>query len=226
MHSPKPSRRRKSALTVCGVAALVVAAPLLTGCGNDAHPGAAAVLGGERISMGQLQAKVNEVREAQRAAPRSEQMIKQSGRLTRATLNGLIHDRIVKHAAKEAGISVTRREVGEARRQLEKQAGGAKQLEAALLQQQAIAPGEIDARLRMQLALDKIAKAEGIDPRSPQANAQLNEKLGETSRAMKISVSPRYGKWDAKQSTLGSEKEPWLRDLSGRQADQRQQPAQ
>lgn len=224
MHSSTMrSRRRRSALTVSGAAALLVAAPLLTACGDDAHPGAAATLGGERISMGLLQSKVNAVRDAQREAPRSEEMIKGSGQLTRATLDNLIRYRIVTKAAEDAEVSVTRREVGEARAQLEKQAGGAKKLKEALLQQQAIAPGEIDDRLRMQLAVDKIAKAEGVDPSSQERNKALEAKFAETSKAMDIHVNPRYGKWDSKQSVLGNLDEPWLRDLSGRQADRQQQ---
>ncbi|MFC4494230.1 SurA N-terminal domain-containing protein [Streptomyces ovatisporus] len=224
MHSStKGSRRRRSALTVCGAATLLVAAPLLTACGNDAHPGAAAVLGGERITMGQLQAKVKDVRDAQREIPRGEEIIKGSGQLTRATLDNLIRERIVEKAADDAGVSVTRREVGEARAQLEKQAGGAKKLKEALLQQQAIAPGDIDNRLRMQLAVDKIAKAAGIQPGSPESNKALADKFSKTSEGMHISVNPRFGKWDAKQSVLGNQNEPWLRDISGRQADRQQQ---
>lgn len=222
MPSTVRSRRRRFALTVSGAAALLVAAPLLTACGNDAHPGAAAVLGNDRISMGQLQGKVNAVRDAQREAPRGEMLIKGSGQLTRATLDGLIRDRIVKKAAKDADVSVTRREVGQARSQLQAQAGGAKKLKQALLQQQAIAPGEIDNRLRMQLLVDKIAKAEGIDPSSPQGPAELNDKFAKTSAAMHIDVNPRYGKWDSKKATLGNASDPWLRDLSGRVADRQQ----
>ncbi|WP_189037742.1 SurA N-terminal domain-containing protein [Streptomyces daqingensis] len=224
MHSStQGSRRRRSVLTVCGAAALLVAAPLLTACGNDAHPGAAAVLGGERITVGELQAKVKEVRDAQREAPRGEEIIKGSGQLTRATLDNLIRDRIVKKAADDAGVSVTRREVGEARAQLEKQAGGSKKLKEALLQQQAIAPGDIDDRLRMQLAVDKIAKASGIQPGSPESNKALSEKFSKTSKSMHIRVNPRFGKWDVKQSVLGNRTEPWLQDTTGRQADRHQQ---
>ena len=216
------SRRRRSALTLSAVAALVVAAPLLTGCGKDAHPGAAAVVEGDRISMAQLQSKVGAVRDAQRATPQGAQMIKQSGQLTRATLDGMIREQIVARAAKDAGVKVARREVQQARAQLEQQAGGRKGLEKALLQQQAIAPDEIDGRIRMQVRVEKIAKAEGINPSSPQGNGQLNAKLAEVSKAMKIDVNPRYGKWDAGKSTLGKAKTPWLRDLSGDAKDREQ----
>jgi SurA-like protein len=227
MHSStQATRRRRTALTVSGAAALLVAAPLLTACGDDAHPGAAAVTGGERISMGQLQAQVKAVRDAQRAAPRSQEMIKGSGQLTRAALDGLIRERIVDKAAKDAGVSVTRREVGKYRGELRKQAGGEKQLKDALLQQQAVAPSQVDDWLRMQVSVDKIAKAEGIDPRTPQGNAALRKKFSEASEDLHITVNPRYGKWDAKESTLGNETEPWLRDLTGKRQDRQQQQQQ
>lgn len=227
MHSSTTaSRRRRPAITVSGAVALLVAAPLLTACGDDAHPGAAAVAGGERISMGQLQAKVKAVRDAQRDAPRSEEMIKGSGQLTRAALDSLIRERIVEKAAKDAGVSITRREVGKFRAELKKQAGGEKRLKDALLQQQAVAPSQIDDWMRVQVAVDKIAKADDIDPRTPQGNAALRKKFSETSKDLHISVNPRYGKWDVKAATLGNDTAPWLRDLTGKQKDQQQQQPQ
>ena len=59
-------RRRRTALLLA--ATLATAAPLLTACGDEAHPGAAAVVGDDRITVSQLENRVNEVRTAQRAA--------------------------------------------------------------------------------------------------------------------------------------------------------------
>ena len=59
-------RRRRTALLL--TAAIAAAAPLLTACGSDSHPGAAAVVGGQRITVAQLENRVNEVRTAQRTA--------------------------------------------------------------------------------------------------------------------------------------------------------------
>ncbi|NSC22138.1 hypothetical protein FM076_13435 [Streptomyces albus subsp. chlorinus] len=216
------SRHRSSALTLSAAAALLAATPLLTACGNDAHPGAAATVKGDRISMAQLQSRVGAVRDAQREAPQGEQMIKQSGKLTRSTLDGMIRERIVARAAEKAGVGVTRREVQRVRAELEKQAGGKKQLEAALLRQQAVAPDEIDDRIRMQLRVEKIARAKGIDPTSPDGNQRLNAELSRVSEDMRINVNPRYGTWDAKTSTLAGARTPWLRDLSGEAADRSQ----
>ncbi|NGO68714.1 SurA N-terminal domain-containing protein [Streptomyces boncukensis] len=217
-------RRRRSVLTLSSAAALAAAAPLLTACGDDAHPGAAAVIKGERISVAQLQSRVGAVRDAQRDAPQSEQMIKQTGQLTRATLDGMIRERIVKQAAEDAGVGVSRRELQQTRAEFQRGGGGKQQWERSLLRQQAIAPGEIDERIRMQLRVEKIAKAEGIDPRTQQGNAQLNDKLAAVSKAMDIDVNPRYGKWNTGKSTLGTAKTPWLRDITGaaNDRDQRQ----
>ncbi|MEU7313872.1 SurA N-terminal domain-containing protein [Streptomyces sp. NPDC007083] len=217
------SRHRRSALTLSAAAALVAAAPLLTACGDDAHPGAAALVKGDRISMGQLQSRVGAVRDAQRAMPQGEQMIKQSGKLTRATLDGMIRERIVAQAARDAKVGVSRREVQRVRGQLEVQAGGSKQLEAVLLRQQSVAPDEIDDRIRMQLLVEKIAKAKGIDPTSPDGNQRLTKELSATSKSMNIDVNPRYGRWDTDRSTLTGAKTPWLRDLSGEAAQRAQQ---
>ncbi|MFI7242892.1 SurA N-terminal domain-containing protein [Streptomyces qinglanensis] len=217
------SRHRRSALTLSAAAALVAAAPLLTACGDDAHPGAAALVKGDRISMGQLQSRVGAVRDAQRATPQGEQMIKQSGKLTRATLDGMIRERIVAQAARDAKVGVSRREVQRVRGQLEVQAGGSKQLKAVLLRQQSVAPDEIDDRIRMQLLVEKIAKAKGIDPTSPDGNQRLTKELSATSKSMNIDVNPRYGTWDTDRSTLTGAKTPWLRDLSGEAAQRAQQ---
>ena len=86
-------RCHRSALTAA--AALLVTTPLLAACGQDAHPGAAAVVDGKRIGVAELQSRVADIREAQRAAPQAAQLISGSGRLTRATLDGMIRDLIV-----------------------------------------------------------------------------------------------------------------------------------
>lgn len=215
------SRHRRSALTLSAVAALLAATPLLTACGNDTHPGSAALVKGDRISMAQLQSRVGAVRNAQRAEPQGDQMIKQSGKLTRATLDGMIRERVVAQAARDAHVGVSRREALKVRDQLEKQAGGKKQLEAVWLRQRHLAPGDIDRFIRMQLRIEKFAAAKGIDLMSPQGPQRVNAELSRVADDMKIDVNPRYGEWNTRTSSLGGEKAPWLRDLSG-EADRTQ----
>lgn len=211
--------RRSSVLTLTAAVALLAATPLITACGAQGHPGAAAVVGGETISLSQLQGRVAAVRDAQRAAPQGEQLIKRTGRLDRATLDGMIRHDVVAHVAGQEGVHVTRSEVEQTRRRYEQQAGGAKALQSALLQQQAVAPSQIDERVWLEVSVRKIAKASGIDLRTAQGSQALTKKFADASRHMDIQVNPRYGRWDDAKAGLTGAKTPWINDISGRSAD-------
>ncbi len=211
--------RRRSALTLSVAAALLTATPLLTACGAEGHPGAAAVVGGKEISTSQLQGQVQAVRDAQQAAPQGEQLIRRTGRLPRATLDGMIRHRVVARAADDAGVHVSPSEIQRTRRSYEQQAGGAQALQSALLQQQAVAPSQIDDRVWLELSVRKIAKASGIDLRSARGNQQLTKKFADASRQLDIEVNPRYGSWDVDKAGLTGVHTPWINDVSGRKAD-------
>ncbi|MCX5604026.1 SurA N-terminal domain-containing protein [Streptomyces phaeochromogenes] len=205
-------RRRRTAFLLS--AALVAAAPLLTACGNDAHPGAAAVVGGDRITVSQLENRVNEVRSAQRAATTGEaqyeQAIAKSGGLTRDTLHGMVLDRVLHQAAQDAGVTVTRKEVQSFRGELEKQAGDAKALEVAWLQQYGVAPERLDDNLRVQIEAQKLAAALGTDTSQP----AFWEALSKASKKMDVDLNPRYGDWDVEKSSRVDAKLPWLREVT------------
>ncbi|MEV5597319.1 SurA N-terminal domain-containing protein [Streptomyces sp. NPDC052496] len=205
--------RRRSALPVSAAAALL-AAPLLTACGTDAHPGAAAVVDGQRITVSELQSRVRDVRTAQEKSPQAAQLVENTGKLGPATLNGMIFDRVLERGARDAGVTVSRRDVQQWRAAAERSAGGADRLKEMWLQQ-AIAPGEIDAVVRNQLLLDGVAKSLGADRGQPQGQQRLAESLAKTSKKMRIDVNPRYGTWDDSQVVLGGAKEPWVRNASG-----------
>ncbi len=214
--------RRRSTVTVSTAAALLLAAPLLTGCGGETHPGAAAVVEGDRISLAQLQARVGDTRDAQRATPQAEEMIRRTGQLTRTTLDGMIRHRIVEQALKEAGATVSRGEVQRQREVYEQQTGGSEEFENALLQQQGVAPSAADEWVWLNVAVQKAGKAWGIDPTTPQGNKELNERFAELSGEMDIVVNPRYGKWNAERSALAAAEMPWLNDVTGKKALEQQ----
>ncbi|MCZ4513858.1 SurA N-terminal domain-containing protein [Streptomyces sp. ActVer] len=205
-------RRRRTAFLLS--AALVTAAPLLTACGNDAHPGAAAVVGGDRITVSQLENRVNEVRSAQRAATTGEaqyeQAIAKSGGLTRDTLHVMVLDRVLHQAAQDAGVSVTRKEVQSFRGELEKQAGDSKALEVAWLQQYGVAPERLDDNLRVQIEAQKLATALGTDTSQP----AFWKALSEASKKLDVDLNPRYGDWDVEKSSRVDAKLPWLREVT------------
>lgn len=204
-------RRRRTAFAV--FAALVAAAPLLAACGGGAHPGAAALVGGQRIEVSTVQAKVRDVRDAQQASPQSAQMIKDTGQLGRAKLYDMIVDRVVGRAAEDAGVGVTRKEIQKARETLEKQSGGREQLATMYLQQRGVAPEQLDDAVRRDILVGKIATAIGAAS-SPQGQQQLNEAFSAAATSLKIDVNPRYGAWDDKKLELGTYKAPWITQVS------------
>ncbi|MFD5232797.1 SurA N-terminal domain-containing protein [Streptomyces qaidamensis] len=211
-------RRRRTALVL--TAAIAAAAPLLTACGNEAHPGAAAVVGGQRITVSQLDERVGEVRAAQRAAVQDEaqyqQAIARTGTLTRDTLQTMVLDRVLHRAARDAGVTVSRKEIQAMRSGLEQQAGGAKALERTWLQQYGIPPQRLDENLRLQLEAQKLAEKLGTDTGRP----EFWKALSDASKDLNIDLNPRYGTWDVQKSSRADAKTPWVRDVTAAQTQQ------
>ncbi|MFJ9032695.1 SurA N-terminal domain-containing protein [Streptomyces sp. NPDC102274] len=214
-------RRRRTALSVS--VALLAAAPLLTACGNEAHPGAAAVVGGQRIEVSALQAQVQDVRDAQRGAPESEQLIENTGQLSQAKLNSMIFDRVLEKAAGNTGVTISRKEIQTTRQQAAAQSGGEKQFAAMLLQQGALSADQIEAAIRREVLLTKLAVALGANTTTPQGQQTVLAELTKTSEQLGIDVNPRYGSWDNKQVRLGDAKTPWITQLTS-EAPEQQQP--
>jgi outer membrane murein-binding lipoprotein Lpp len=204
-------RRRRTALLL---SAVIAAAPLLAACGNEAHPGAAAVVGGQRITVAQLENRVSEVRQAQRAAVPDEaqyqQVIAKTGTLARDTLHNMVLDRVLRSAAQDAGVTVSPKEIQQMRVGLEQQTGGAKALETAWLQEYGIAPERLDDNLRLQLEAQKLAAKLGTETGDP---AFWNA-LSKASQQLDVDLNPRYGTWDVKKSSRVDAKTPWVREVT------------
>ncbi|MFJ7630734.1 SurA N-terminal domain-containing protein [Streptomyces sp. NPDC097595] len=205
-------RRRRTALTVS--AALLAAAPLLSACGSQAHPGAAAVVGGDRITVSTVQAQVADVREAQGSSPQAAQLTDQSGQLARAKLHGLILDRVLDRAAADAGVTVSRAEIQQMRQSAVAQYQGEKGLQQTVLQERWLAPGQIDAFLREQIQITKLGQALGADPSTPEGTKAIGDALTKASKALNVDVNPRYGTWDNQQIQLGDYKAPWISQVT------------
>ncbi|MFG2771505.1 SurA N-terminal domain-containing protein [Streptomyces sp. NPDC048350] len=202
---------RRTALSVS--AALLAAAPLLTACGGEAHPGAAAVVDGERIEVSSLQAQVRDVRTAQEASPQAAQLIEATGDLSREKLNVMIFDRVVDRVAEDNGITASRGEIQKARDEFTQQSGGQEQLAATLLQQQGVAPDQIDGVVRRTVLMNKIAAKLGI-ANTPEGQKKLTEVFTAASKDLDIDVNPRFGAWDDDKIQLGTFTAPWVRQIS------------
>ncbi|WP_369189744.1 SurA N-terminal domain-containing protein [Streptomyces sp. R08] len=211
-------RRRRTALVLTAV--IAAAAPALTACGNDAHPGAAAVVGGQRITVAQLQSRVNEVRTAQRAAVQNqaqyERAVATTGGLTRETLYGMVFDQVVHRAAQDAGVTVTRKDIQDMRAGLAQQAGGSKALEATWLAQYGVPPQRLDENLRLQVEGRKLAAKLGTDTNQP----AFWKALSTASKELHVDLNPRYGTWDVEKSSRVDAKTPWVREVTAKQTQQ------
>lgn len=205
-------RRRRTALVLTAV--IAAAAPALTACGNEAHPGAAAVVGGQRITVAQLQSRVNEVRTAQRSAVQNqaqyERAIATTGGLTRETLYGMVFDQVVHRAAQDAGVTVTRKDIQDMRAGLAQQAGGSKALEATWLAQYGVPPKRLDENLRLQVEGRKLAAKLGTDTTQP----AFWKALSNASKELHVDLNPRYGTWDVTKSSRVDAKTPWVREVT------------
>ncbi|MGW0547664.1 SurA N-terminal domain-containing protein [Streptomyces altiplanensis] len=204
-------RRRRTALSLS--TALLVAAPFLAACGNEAHPGAAAVVGGGRIEVSALQSQVKDVRQAQQTSPQSAQLVGATGQLGRAKLYDLIVDRIVQRAADDAGARVSRKEIQTARGEAAEQAGGEEQLAAMYLQQRGVAPDQIDDAIRRDVLVGKLAEKIGAT-NTPEGQQKVNEAFVAASEKLDIDVNPRYGTWDDQKMELGDYKAPWITQVT------------
>ncbi|MFF5446970.1 SurA N-terminal domain-containing protein [Streptomyces sp. NPDC012888] len=192
---------RRTALSVS--AALLVAAPLLSACSGETRPGTAAVVGGERITTSALQARVNDVREAQGRSDNAAQLVANSGRLERVKLSKMIQLRVLERAAEDAGITVSPKEIEDVRKGQLEQSGGERQLEELLLAQRVpLAPGQLDEEIRFQLLFAKLSERFGEE--------KVLEPLAAAARKLDIEVNPRYGSWDVQQITVGDGKTPWI----------------
>ncbi|MER6122730.1 SurA N-terminal domain-containing protein [Streptomyces sp. NPDC001795] len=207
--------RRRTAIAL---SAALAAAPLLTACGGTAHAGAAAVVGGERITVAQLESRVNEVRTAQRAAApddaQYQQTIARTSSLTRDTLHSLVLDRVLDRAAEDAGVTVTRRDVEEMRMGLEQQAGGSKALQSAWLQQYGVAPQRLDDNLRAEAEAQKLAAALGVDMNTTDGKATFWKAMSQASKELRVDLNPRYGAWDVQKSSRVDAKTPWVKEVT------------
>ncbi|MBN0046019.1 SurA N-terminal domain-containing protein [Streptomyces actuosus] len=205
-------RRRRTALLL--TAAIAAAAPLLTACGNDGHAGAAAVVGDQRITVSELESRVNEVRTAQRAAvPEDAQyarVVAGTGGIARDTLHGMVLDRVLHRAAEDAGVTVSRKDVQQLRDELERRTGGAEALETTWLQQYGVPPRRLDDNLRLQVEAQKLASALGTQTNQPAFWAALSK----ASEELDVDMNPRYGSWDAEKVGRVDAKTPWVREVT------------
>lgn len=202
----RPARRRTR--TLVGV---LLVGTALTACGAEApRQGAAAVVGGERITIAAVDSRVAGLRDAVAAAAGGERSTERAG-LTRRTVGELVLNQVVAKALADRQLEVTDGEIAEVRESEAKLLGGTAELQRELLFKQSVPAGEVDAFYRQQLGIYKLAAAQGKDARTPEGDAVVRAALTDAGAKLEIRINPRYGQWDVKQIGLTNTVSDWLR---------------
>lgn len=191
---PVPQRIRR---TVLSAAVAGLAAAALAGC--NTAPGAAAIIGNQRISNAQV---TGYVRDALSNAGYASS-VPDPAALARKELSLRIQQALFEAQAAQEGVSVSDANVNSTIQQLEAQAGGKKALDSQALQS-GIAPSDIATNVRVNLLVDALARKAGVsDPTSTQGQQQANaiavRALQTQSARLGVRVNPRYGAWDPRQ---------------------------
>ncbi|WUH93204.1 SurA N-terminal domain-containing protein [Streptomyces sp. NBC_00433] len=203
--------RRRTAVSIAA-AALLLASPALTACGSGpAQPGAAAVVGDQRITVSTLESKVNQVRAAQAASPQADQLISAGGKLSSQTLSMLVQNTVIERAASDAGVTVSDDEVQQQHAAALQQFGGNEQaLDAALLQQYDIVPSGADSFFRTNALVGKLIVSLGFQPGSDGGQTAVVDAIAKTADHLGVKINPRYGAWDSKKAIIGDATDPWV----------------
>ena len=180
--------------------ALVVATGLLlTGCSNV---DAAVTMGDTKITTAELQA-TTELILAERSKVDTSQMQLESGEaLTRSQLSYMISNVIIAELAKDQKIEITTSELESYKAQIFANIGGEANLPSVLVNASIPSSG-LDDVLRRDLVLRKISEKEtaaGADEAS--VNEKIQALVTDKANALKVTVNPRYGTWDAKTLTV------------------------
>lgn len=179
--------RRKQAGAVA--AALAALGMVVSGC-SSATPGAAAIVGEQRISERQLNEQVEQVLTAQgRPADTASES------LVATTLDRMITTSLVEQYAAEQGIEVTDGELDATVAMYAEASGGREALEQSLLGQD-LAPDDIPEIIRVNILAQKIGIEMAPNGSPEEQSNAVFQAVTDFSEEVGTTVSPRYGAWD------------------------------
>jgi hypothetical protein len=203
------NRRRR----IAAIAVTACAVGVLSACSSTAHPGAAAVVGDQRISAATLQAHVTAYRTAFQAVGGAQAVgAAEPAGQNQSILALLVNSAVVDHMLADQGLSVTASEVQAQEAGILQQEGSVQQLTADVVGKARLAPSDLALYVRYSLGEQKLLQQAGVqDPSTPQASARFTQMLTKAGKALGVSVNPRYGSWAPGADLLAAPKQPWLK---------------
>ena len=172
----------------------VATALLLSGC---SQVGEAASVGSEKITQASVQKSVDAVI-AERAKVSTAGMQVETGEtLNRSQLRFHVVEILLRAVAAEGKISVTKAEIDQRRATIITQVGGIAKLPTALVGA-GIAKADLNSYLELIIISEKLstaATAAGVA--ADNVGAEIQKLMVKKANELKVTVNPRYGKWDA-----------------------------
>lgn len=184
------------------VGALAVVALGLSACSSSV--GIAATVGGEKITINQLQASVNSINAARKAAALPADP--KAGDLPRNQLRFFLLSVLLKEAATTHGITISPSDIAARRKTIIDQLGGEAKLPNALANA-GIATEDFDLYLRDVTYEERIGTAAVPTAAvgtagDQQRGAAVQQAVLDAGKKAKVSVNPRYGTWDANTADI------------------------
>ena len=183
--------KKFTAVTIASVAAIAL---FLTGCGTASM---AATIGSTKITQATVQASIDTVM-AERVGVDATQMQLETGEeLNRSQLRFHLFAGLLKAAANDLKITVSKAEIDTRREVIIQQVGGVAELPKALVGA-GIASTDLDIYLEAVLNSEKIQKSL-VDAGTPEADipTKMQEIVVAAGKKNKVTVNPRYGVWNA-----------------------------
>ena len=177
----------------------LISALTLTAC---VQVDTAASFGDTKITQAQAQSVIDEIL-AERGKTDITQMQLESGNaLNRSQLRFTIITSVFDEIAKELKIKVSSTEIENTRTGILEQIGGEEQLQMNLVAAQ-IAPSNFERYMRATVLSNKLAGALGMaGVAEADVQSKISELVQKKAKQMKVTVNPRYGRWDEATAEL------------------------
>ena len=171
----------------------IATALLLSGC---SQVGAAATLGGTKITQATVQASIDSIIAARVGVDTSQMQLETGESLNRGQLRFHLLSALLIATGKELKISVSKAEIDTRRAGIIEQVGGAEALPNALVGA-GIAAEDLDSYLEAIIMSDKISQAiTGSGIPQEQVGTEIQKLIAAKAKELGVTVNPRYGKWD------------------------------
>ena len=179
--------------------AVAAVALVLSGC---AQVGAAATVGGTRISQATVQGSIDAILAERKGVDTSQMQLEVGETLNRSQLRFHLFGNLLREVGAELKITVSKAEIDTQRASITEQVGGVDQLPVALVGA-GIAAQDLDLYIQAITFSDKISNliaASGVP--EEQIGAEIQRLITAKAKELGVTVNPRYGTWNPETADI------------------------